>query len=79
MLLSLALFESSFLQIVTITFSALIISEILNISTEVTISSVSLSLLPIDLDPQIQNVNAPVSDRNDHCLFLKYRTVPQLH
>jgi phospholipid-translocating ATPase len=35
MLLSLLLFESSFVQIVTITFSALILSEVLNVATQV--------------------------------------------
>ena len=35
MLLSMALFENSYLNVVTITFSALIIAELLNIYTEV--------------------------------------------
>lgn len=35
MILSIVLFEKSFLNIVTITFTALIVAELLNVSTEV--------------------------------------------
>ena len=38
MILSIYLFENSFLKVVTITFSALIVAELLNIFTEVYIS-----------------------------------------